>query len=54
MRTLPADRAVFGTHAPFLIYESAMIKVYESNLTVAETSAVLRRNAEALISQTEA
>jgi hypothetical protein len=52
MRTLPADRAIFGTHAPFLIYEAAMIKVYESNLTEAETSAILYRNAAALISKT--
>jgi predicted TIM-barrel fold metal-dependent hydrolase len=54
MRTLPPDRVVFGTHAPFLIYESAMIKVYESNLTETETSAVLHQNAELLVSQTDA
>ena len=54
MRTLPADRVVFGTHAPFLIYESAMIKVYESNLSETESSAVLYQNAELLVSQTEA
>ncbi len=53
MRTLPADRVVFGTHAPFLIYESAMIKVYESELTEPEMSAVLCQNAELLISQTQ-
>ena len=53
MRTLPANRVIFGTHAPFLIYESAMIKVYESNLTEAESSAVLHRNAESLIPQTK-
>ena len=50
MRTLPAGRVVFGTHAPFLIYESAMIKVYESDLTEAESTAILHENAEALIS----
>jgi uncharacterized protein len=49
MRTLPADRVVFGTHAPFLIYEAAMIKVYESNLTEEESSAVLWQNAASLV-----
>ena len=50
MRTVPVGRVVFGTHAPFLIYESAMIKVYESNLTEDETTAILHQNAEQLIS----
>ncbi|HIE96321.1 MAG TPA: metal-dependent hydrolase [Planctomycetes bacterium] len=52
MRTLPPDRVVFGTHAPFLIYESAMIKVYESDLKETETRAVLHQNAERLLSKT--
>jgi len=54
MRTLPADRVVFGTHAPFLIYESTMIKVSESDLTETESSAVLHQNADSLVSQSEA
>ncbi|MEO2013004.1 MAG: amidohydrolase family protein [Fuerstiella sp.] len=51
-RSLPAGRVLFGTHAPFLIYESAMIKVYESNLTETESEAILRQNAETLLSKT--
>ncbi len=54
MRSTPAGRFVFGTHAPFLIYEAAMIKVYESNLTEDETTAILHRNAEQVISRTSA
>ena len=49
VRTLPANRAVFGSHAPFLIYESAMIKVYESDLTEEEASSVLHQNASRLM-----
>ena len=49
IRSVPAGRVVFGTHAPFLIYEAAMIKVYESDLTEDETTAVLHRNAEQLM-----
>ncbi len=51
IRTLPTGRIVFGTHAPFLIYESAMIKVDESNLTEDETTSILHRNATRLISR---
>ncbi|MEO2009122.1 MAG: amidohydrolase family protein [Pirellulaceae bacterium] len=51
IRTLPTGRIVFGTHAPFLIYESAMIKVEESNLTEDETTSILHRNATRLISR---
>ncbi len=51
MRTVPKGRVVFGTHAPFLIYESAMIKVYESNLTDDEDSSILYENAKRLVSR---
>jgi predicted TIM-barrel fold metal-dependent hydrolase len=50
LRTAPAGRVLFGTHAPFLIYEAAMIKIDESNLTQDETIAVLNQNAEQLMS----
>lgn len=35
-RRLDPGRVVFGSHAPFFIYESAVIKLFESNLTEAE------------------
>lgn len=49
LRTLPAGRLVFGTHAPFFIYESAVIKLYESALTEAETRALLDENPRRLL-----
>lgn len=35
-RRLEPGRVVFGSHAPFFIYESAVIKLFESSLTAAE------------------
>jgi len=49
VRSAPPDRVVFGTHAPFLIYESALIRVYESELTEAESRAVFEQNAPRLL-----
>lgn len=44
-----SERVLFGTHAPFLIPEAALIRVHESALTSAPLHAVLRDNAERLI-----
>lgn len=49
VRSVPSGRVVFGTHAPFLIFESALIRVYESELTADENAAVLGQNAERLL-----
>lgn len=49
LRKLPPGRLVFGTHAPFFIYESALIKLYESSLTEAETRALLVDNPRRLL-----
>lgn len=49
LRRLPAGRLVFGTHAPFFIYESAIIKLYESELTDAEARALLVDNPRRLL-----
>ena len=49
LRKLPAGRLVFGTHAPFFIYESAVIKLQESALTAAETRALLDDNPRQLL-----
>lgn len=49
LRALPSERLVFGTHAPFFIYEAALIRVYESNLTPAEAERLLVTNPRALL-----
>ncbi|MSU72081.1 MAG: metal-dependent hydrolase [Opitutus sp.] len=49
LRALPPKRLVFGTHAPFFIYEAALIRVYESNLTPAEAERLLVTNPRALL-----
>lgn len=49
MRALPPERLVFGTHAPFFIYEAALIRVYESNLSPAEADRLLVANPRALL-----
>jgi len=45
IREVSADRVVFGTHAPFLIPESSMIKVYESELAEPHVAKLLAGNA---------
>ncbi len=50
MRSLPHERVLWGTHAPFFVYESALIKVYESELSEREMAAVFCENAERLVS----
>lgn len=49
MRSGAGERAVFGTHAPFLVYESAMIRAYEAGLTENETRDLFERNARRLL-----
>ncbi len=44
------ERVLFGTHAPFLIPEAALIRVHESALAPKPLHAVLRENAERLLS----
>lgn len=47
--TVP-DRVLFGTHAPFLIPEAALIRVHEAALAPNPLRAVLRENATRLLS----
>jgi predicted TIM-barrel fold metal-dependent hydrolase len=48
-RHVPAGRVLFGTHAPFLIPNAALIRVHESgSLDEAELKAVLGGNADQL------
>ena len=52
VKSLPRGRVLFGTHAPFLIPEAALIRVHESSLLdEAALKAVLSKNAEQLIKQ---
>lgn len=45
LKTVPAGRVMFGTHAPFLIPEAALIRIHESNLSDSELRSVLHGNA---------
>ena len=45
--TLP--RVLFGSHYPFFLFESALLKVQEAGLTEAQTKAVLEDNARRLL-----
>ncbi|WP_417391016.1 amidohydrolase family protein [Gimesia sp.] len=48
---LPAGRVLFGSHAPFLIPEAALVRVYESSiLETADLKSVLTDNATQFIS----
>jgi hypothetical protein len=47
--TVPADRIVFGSHAPFFIHESAVLKLLESELPQAVRGAITRHNAVACL-----
>lgn len=49
VRSLPRGRVVFGTHAPFLNYETGVLKVYESGLTAQEAAALLGENARTFL-----
>jgi predicted TIM-barrel fold metal-dependent hydrolase len=49
MRALPRGAVLFGTHAPFFIFESALIKIDEAGLEPADVRALLAENARALL-----
>jgi len=46
--TTGLDRVLFGSHAPFLIPEAALIRVHESDLDAGVLRSLLRANAERL------
>lgn len=48
IRSAANGKVLFGTHAPFLIPESALIRTYESNLTQPELRQLLWAGAESL------
>ena len=43
------SRVVFGSHAPFFYFESALLKVREAGLPQDQASAILQKNAQALL-----
>ncbi len=50
VRSVPAGRVLFGSHAPFLIPEAALIRVHESGQLPSEAlQAVLSKNAEQIL-----
>jgi predicted TIM-barrel fold metal-dependent hydrolase len=46
LASVPPQRVLFGSHAPFLIPEAALIRVHESNLSEDSLAAVLGQNAK--------
>ncbi len=49
MEAVTLERVMFGTHAPFLIYQSALIKIYESQLGERDVRSLLSDNARPLV-----
>ena len=46
---VPADRILFGSHAPFFYFESAALKLKESVLSEQQNEAIRGRNAAQLL-----
>lgn len=49
LKQIPPDRLCFGSHAPFYYFESATLKLQESELTPAQLAAVTHENARKLL-----
>lgn len=49
LKRLPIDRILFGSHFPFFMLESAVLKLRESALLPAQLDAITRENAERLL-----
>ena len=46
---IPVERLVFGSHAPFFPCESALLKLFESPLDLAQLEKLMHANARRLI-----
>jgi len=46
---VPAERVLFGSHAPFYIHESAVLKLAEAGLPESTAALVAEKNARALL-----
>lgn len=49
LKDWPLDRIVFGSHAPLFYFESAMLKLQESELSEAQLKAITHGNADRLL-----
>jgi predicted TIM-barrel fold metal-dependent hydrolase len=49
VKTFGPDRVLFGTHAPFLIPEAALVRVHEGALGESDLRAVIRASADRLL-----
>ncbi|MGY8656818.1 MAG: amidohydrolase family protein, partial [Verrucomicrobiia bacterium] len=49
LKQAPRDKILFGSHAPFFIFESALLKLRESDLTEEQLEAVAESNARKLM-----
>ena len=49
LKQVPADRVVFGSHAPFFYFESALLKLKESALSEAQLTSIRAGNARRLL-----
>ncbi len=49
LKTVPAERILFGSHAPSLYFESALLKLRESALPAHHAAAIRRDNAARLL-----
>lgn len=50
-RSASPQRVLFGSHAPFFIHQSALIKIAESGLSDAEAHAICAANAQRLLAR---
>ncbi|MEO5803218.1 MAG: amidohydrolase family protein [Verrucomicrobiota bacterium] len=48
---IPASKILFGSHAPFFYFESALLKVKESSLQDSERNLILAENARRLLDE---
>jgi hypothetical protein len=49
LKQVPAERVVFGSYASFFYFESALLKLKESDLSEAQARAIRAANARRLL-----
>jgi uncharacterized protein len=49
LQQIPLNRLLFGSHSPQFYFESALLKLKESQLSEAQLKAICRENAERLV-----